>query len=147
MTTPVENPPPVPAKRPALVWIISIFYFVSAGWTMLSFLLIFSGAIPLNEAQKEYFQSQSPVDYGSTLLIGTANLVGAVLLLLLKKPAFHLFATAFGVGLLLTVYQIFTKNWLGAIGGPGLIGAIIGWGISIAVILYAKRLIDRGVLK
>ncbi len=114
---------------------------------MFSFLLIFSGSIPLNEAQKEYFQSQSPVDYGSTFLIGTANLVGAVLFFLLKKPAFHLFATAFGVGLVLTIYQIFTKNWLGAIGGPGLIGAIIGWGISIAVIVYAKRLIDRGVLK
>jgi FtsH-binding integral membrane protein len=147
MTTPTELPPPGPVKRPALVWVISIFYFLSAGWTILSFLLILSGAFPMNEAQKEYFQSQSPVDYGSTFLIGTANLVGAVLLLLLKKPAFHLFATAFAVGLVLTGYQIFTKNWLGAIGGPGLIGAIIGWGISIAVIVYAKRLIDRGVLK
>ena len=147
MTTSIDTPPPVPVKRPTLVWIISIFYFISAGWTMLSFLMLFTGAIPLNDAQREYFQAQSLIDYASTIIIGTANLVGAVLFLLLKKPAFHLFATAFSVGLLLTVYQIFTKDWLGAIGGPGLIGAAIGWSLNIAVIIYAKRLINRGVLK
>ena len=30
----------VPVKRPVLVWIVSVFYFVSVGWTILSFLLI-----------------------------------------------------------------------------------------------------------
>jgi hypothetical protein len=147
MTTIPQEPPPIAVNRPALVWVISIFYFLSAGWVILSFALIHSGTIPLNEAQKEYFRSQTILDYGSTLVIGVSNLVGAVLLLALKKPAFHLFATAFGVGLALTVYQIFAKNWLGAIGGPGLVGAVIGWGISIAIISYSKRLISRGVLR
>ena len=114
---------------------------------MLSFLLIFTGAVPLNDAQKEYFQAQSLIDYGSTICIGTANLVGAVLFLLLKKPAYYLFATAFGVVILLTIYQIFTKDWLNAIGGPGLIGAAIGWGLTMAVIIYAKRLINRNILR
>ena len=31
---------PVLRKRPKLVWIISIFYILSAGWTVLSFALI-----------------------------------------------------------------------------------------------------------
>ena len=141
------TPPPLPTKRPAFVWVISIFYFISTGWTLLSFSLILSGAFPLNEAQREYFQAQTVFDYGSTTLIGLGNLTGAVLLLSLKRYAFHLFASAFGLGLILTGYQIVAKNWLGAIGGPGLVGAAIGWAISIAIILYSRSLIKSGVLR
>lgn len=147
MNTNSQVPPPIPRSRPALVWVISIFYFVSAGWVLLSFFLIYSGSIPLNEAQKVYFESQTFFDHGSTILIGVSNLTGAVFLFLLRKPAFHFFAAAFSVGLALTLYQIFMKNWLGVVGGPGLVGAVIGWGISVAIILYAKRLISRGILK
>ena len=147
MTTISESPPPIPRKRPALVWVISIFYFVSAGWTILSLALIYSGVIPLKEAQKTYFDSQTLCDHGSTLVVVVTNLAAAVLLFLLKKPAFHLFATAFFIGLMLTVYQVIVKNWLGVIGGPGLVGAIIGWGINMAIIIYSRRLISRGVLK
>jgi hypothetical protein len=147
MNTTPQEPPPVPAKRPALVWVISIFYFLSAGWVLLSFFLIYSGAIPLNEAQKAYFQSQTFFDHASTVVIGASNLTGAVLLFLLRKQAFHFFVAAFSVGLALTLYQIAAKNWLGAIGGPGLVGAMIGWGISIAIILYSKRLTTRKLLK
>lgn len=141
------QPPPLPINRPALVWVISIFYFVSAGWVLLSFALIFSGLIPLTDVQKTYFQAQTVFDYGSTALIGGANLVGAVLLFLLRRQAFPFFLTAFSFGLIQTLYQIVTKNWLGAIGGPGLVGAVIGWGISIAIIVYTWRLVSKGVLR
>ncbi len=146
MTT-IPDTPPIAVKRPALVWVISIFYFISAGWVILSFALIYTGSILLNEAQKEYFQSQTIFDHGSTLLIGVSNLAGAVLLLALKRPAFSLFAAAFGVGLALTLYQIVAKNWLGVLGGPGLVGAVIGWAISLSIIFYTRRLIGRGILR
>lgn len=147
MSTTATTPPPLPTKRPVLVWVISIFYFISAGWLLLSFALTFSGAIPMNEAQKEYFRAQTVFDYASATLLGLGNLTGVVLLLSLKRYAFHLFAGAFGLELILTGYQIVAKNWLGAIGGPGLVGAVIGWGISIAIILYSRSLIKSGVLK
>ena len=146
MTT-IPDTPPIAVKRPALVWVISIFYFISAGWVILSFALVYSGSIPLNEAQREYFQSQTIFDHGSTLLIGVSNLVGAVLLLALKRPAFHLFASAFGIGLAVTLYHIVAKNWLGVIGGPGLVGAVIGWAISLSIIFYTRRLIGRDILR
>jgi hypothetical protein len=142
-----SNPPPLPRQRPVLVWVIAIFYWLSAGWTMLSFALIFSGLIPLNDAQKTYFDSQTLFDYGSTFLVGTANILGAIALFSLKRSAFPLFASAFGIGISLVIYQIFAKNWLEAVGGPGLVGAIIGWGISISIIIYSKRLITRGLLR
>jgi hypothetical protein len=72
---------------------------------------------------------------------------GAVLLLLLRRHAYRLLAGAFALGILLTLYQILTRNWLGAVGGAGLVGAVIGWVISIAVILYARGLMKKGVLR
>ena len=147
MTTTPQEPPAIPVKRPALVWVIFILYLLSAGWVILSFALIHSGAIPLNEAQQEYFGSQAILDYGAILVCGALNLAGAIFLFRLKKPAFHLFATAFGLGLAVTGYHIVAKNWLGAVGVPALVGAVTSWGISIAIIVYSKRLISKGVLR
>ncbi len=147
MSTISNARPPAESKRPVLVWVISICYFLSAGWTLLSVALILSGAMPPNEAQKQYFQSLSAFDHGSTIVISGANLLGAVFLFLLKKQAFYLFSGAFTVGIALTVIQIFTKNWLGAIGIPGFIGALLGWGIIVAIILYSRSLITKGVLR
>jgi hypothetical protein len=147
MTSDSVISPQEPAKRPALVWLISIFYVLSVGWTIFSYFMIFSGAIPQTEQVKAYYQSLTIIDYVPSLVIGTAYLVGAILLFLLKKPAFLLFLITFGVNLVFTVYQIFATNWLSAIGGPGLCGAIFGYIINIAIIVYSKRLIDKGVLR
>jgi len=134
-------------KRPKLVWVISIFYILSAGWTILSFALIYSGAISISVAQKAYFDSQNIFDNTLTLVMGSINILGAILLFLLRRHAFHCFLTAFSIGVLMGVYQIIFKNWLGAIGGPGLVGAIIGWFISIAIILYSNKLIKKEILR
>jgi hypothetical protein len=133
-------------KRPGWVWAISILFFLAAGWTLLSFYLIDTGGVPLNAAQEAYFSSLTGVDYGLTILIGLANLSGAVALFLLRKLAFHLFAAAFVGNLLLTASQTLTKGWVAAIGGPGFVGAVIGWALLIAVCIYSWRLVQRGVL-
>ncbi len=135
-----ESPCDIPMKRPTIVWSICIFYLISAGWTLLSYLLIYLRLIPLNEAQEAYFRSLTIFDNGSTVVIAASNLVGAILLFRLKKEAFQFFVAAFVVGLALTGYQIVAKNWLGAIGGPGFVGTVFGWGISVAIIIYSKRL-------
>jgi len=130
-----------------LVWVISIFYFISAGFTILSLALIYSGLAPLRDEQRQYFQSLTAFDHTMTVLIAALNLCGAVFLILLKRPAYRLFRAAFGIAVLVTFYQIIAKHWLSAVEGPGLIGIALGWGVNVAVILYSKRLIVRGVLK
>jgi len=127
-------------KRPAIVWSICIFYLFSAEWTLLSSFLIYSRVIPLNEAQEAYFRSLTIFDYVTTVVIAASNLVGAVLLFRLKREAFHFFLAAFMVSLALAGYQALAKNWIGAIGGPGLVGTVLGWGTSVAIIIYSKRL-------
>ena len=133
-------------KRPAWVWVISVFYFISAGFTLLSFSVIGSGDAQLNSAQQAYFDSLTAVDYVVTITMGSANLLGAVLLFLLKKPAFYLFVGTFCAGILVAVWETITTNWVAAISPGGLVGAAIGWAISLAVCMYCWRLIQRGVL-
>ena len=143
---PDEVPAPVSRRRPAGVWVISLFYVLSAVWTIVGLVLVLGGTFPLPEAQKAYYASLSPVDYGFSLVLCLLTLAGAVMLFLLKRQAYALLLAAFVLGLGQIVYQIVAKNWLAAIGGPGLIGAFIGWGIGLAILLYARRLVGRGTL-
>ncbi len=133
-------------KRPIWVWVISIFYLLSAGYTLLSFYLIHTGAIPLKPVQQAYFDNLSTLDYTITILIGAANFLGAIALFLLRKQAFYLFLSALCAGMLLTILHSIGKGWIAAVGGPGLIGMLLGWGIAVAVIAYSRRLINRGLL-
>lgn len=134
-------------KRPVLVWIIALFYILSGGWTIISFILILSGAVQLNEPEQAYFDTQTNLDILLTIIIGAANLIGAILLFLLRRYAYYCFLGAFSLSILLTAYHILFKNWLTVIGGPGLLGSIIAWLITIAIILYTKKLIKNSILQ
>lgn len=133
-------------KRPVLIWIISIFFVVSAGWALLSFYLVLSGAIPLELQQKEYFDSLSIFDYGYTIAIGLLNLTGAIALFMLRVIAFYVFSSALALNILATIWNIVSKGWLEAIGNSGLVGMLIGLGIAAGVCLYSFNLMKRGVL-
>lgn len=136
-------------KRPGWVWAISIFYFLFAGGILFFLYLIGTGAVPLNAAQETFFSSLTGLEYGLTILMGLANLFGAVALFLLRKFAFNLFVTALGANLLLTALYAETEGLVAAIGGPslaGLVGSLIAWALIIAVCIYSWKLIQRGVL-
>ena len=134
------------AKRPKLVWVVFLFYLFSAAYTALSFFLIFSGAISVTTEQAAYFRNLSMLDWAITALTTTLNLVAAVSLFLLRKIAFYLFAASLVLGFLQTLVHAITTNFVAALGGPGAIGVLIGYAISIAVCTYAWRLKARGAL-
>lgn len=134
-------------KRPALVWIISIFFLVSAGYTLYAFILLISGAVYLNPQQEMYLASLSYFDYITTIGIGVLNLGGAVALFLLRKQAPYFFLGGFILGLASTVYHAVEKGWMVAIGGPGLVGSFLFQVVMITIVIYAFRLRKRGILK
>jgi hypothetical protein len=142
----LPEPPLLPKRRPALVWVISIFYAFSVVSTIASYAIVFSAGFPVTAEQKQYFSSLTPIDHGLTALVLLVNLTGAVMLFLLKKQAPALFTLAFAIGLATVGYQCATRNWFGAVGIAGLIGAVIGWCINLAIITYALLLKKRGVL-
>jgi predicted nucleic acid-binding Zn ribbon protein len=143
----LDIPQPSP-KRPKLVWLVFLFYLFSVAYTALSFLLIFSGAISVTAEQAAYFRNLSAFDYTITVLIATSTLAAAVSLFLLRKIAFHLFAASLGLQILQTLVQTITTNFLTVLGSPGAtgLGLLIGFAISIAVVIYAWILKERGAL-
>lgn len=134
------------SKRPTWVWVISLFFFISAGYTILSYALIYSGSVPLTAGQKAYFSSLSYFDHAAAVTIAFLNITAAVLLFRLKRLAPFFFLSAFFLGLLSFSYQIAAKNWLASINGAGLLGVVIGQLLLVAIIFYAFRLRKRGVL-
>jgi len=135
-----------PAKRPKLVWVVFLFYLFSVVYTALVFLLIFSGSIYVTPEQAAYFRNLSAFDWAMTGLTAALNLAGAISVFLLRKIAFPLFATSLGLSILQTLVHAFTTNLVAALGGPGALGVVIGFAISIAVCAYVWRLRARGTL-
>jgi len=135
------------ASRPALIWVITIFYLISIVFTALSFVLVYSGRIPVNPGTQQYLASLTVFDHVMTGIIVGRNLIATILLFMLRKQAFHLFAAAFTITILSTVYQSVAKGWTQALGGSGVISALIGYGISFSIIMYSFRLRQRGILK
>lgn len=142
----LNQPPPLPKRRPVWVWVISCFYAFSVFSTVVSYAVVFSGFFPTTQAQQQYFASLSFFDHALTAVVLLLNLSGAVALFRLKKQAPVFFSAAFALGLATVVYQWCAKDWFAAVGISGLIGAVIGWAISIAIIVYALRLRKEGVL-
>lgn len=134
-------------KRTKWVWAITIFYIVSVGLTVVSFVFIFSGAISIPDNKKQYFANLTVVDHVLGLLVGGVNLVAAIQLFRLRKMGSYLFLSALALGLVLTIWHAATKGWLAATGNSGLIGTIFGWGIAVAVCVYSWCLNKAGILK
>src|ERR1700759_4831351 len=115
------QPPPLPVKRPPLVWVISFLYFGSVAWSMLSFLFIFSHVVPVNPVQEAYFKSQGVLDYGLSFVVGALNLIGAITLFRLMKSAFIFFLTAFCIAFVFALYHFTTTNWLSVVVSLGIV--------------------------
>jgi uncharacterized membrane protein YecN with MAPEG domain len=134
-------------KRPVWVWAISLFFFVSSVYTLLSFYLIYSGRIPLQSAQKAYLNSLTFIDIGLSVLLLLTNLTAAVLLFLLRKQTFYLFAIALVANLLMTIWHTISNNFMANMSSGRLIGMVIGWIILLVICVYTKHLEKAGVLK
>jgi hypothetical protein len=149
-----------PPARPALVWVISIFYFVCTPIGLISLLLmpfLFSfllhsdAGMRMPEAQRHLLESYGPMDY----ILGAANslivLAGALYLFWLRRPALYCFAATFVISVINLIYKIVFQNWLASMDGPGMIGGIFGmvfgFGLSIAIISYVAYLFYKGVLR
>ena len=133
--------------RPAWVWVITVFYVLSIGFSVLSVALLFSGALPLTPAQRTYFANLGPFDYMMSLGLGLLTLTATIFLFALRKVAVPLFAASLFFNLGFSIVHATTTVWARAMGGSGLIGALIGWAILGIVALYARHLRQLGVLR
>jgi hypothetical protein len=120
-------------KRPLAVWLIFLFYLAATGFTLLGFILVHTGTVPLNEAQEAYFANFSIFDYISAATLGALNITAAVLFFRLRRIAIPLIAGALALNLALSVRAVFRSNWIEAMPPGGLLGACLAWFIALAV--------------
>jgi len=101
----------------------------------------------MSQEQRTYFESPTNSDYALMGVILILNLVAAILLFMLRRAALYVFVVSFAASLLLTIYNIACKNWLAGAGPTGIISAVFGWGVAIAIICYVWQLSRKGVLR
>jgi hypothetical protein len=128
------------------VWVVFAWYVFSAGYTVLSFVLIHSGVVPLTAEASRYLGSLSPLDYAVTVLALVLNVAGAISLLRLRTAALYLFVAALALNVAMVGLHAVTKGFVAALGAGGPIGLVLGYGISVLVCIYVWRLHARGTL-
>jgi hypothetical protein len=129
------------------VWVIAIFYLLSIASTLVSLAAVVTGIESVTPAQKRYFDSLGPIDYLGNLLILLISGWAVVEFFLLRRAAVRAFVIALAMNVALTAFHLMATNWREAAGGSGLPTVIVSWIVSVAVLLYARNLERRGVLK
>jgi hypothetical protein len=132
-------------KRPLLVWLITLFSGLAIVLTLASFVLVYSGRVPLNPAEKSYFQGLGIFDHATTALLMVLNTAGVILLFRLRKSAVPLIVGASALNLALTIRAELVTRWAQAT-GPVHTGAICGVGLALAIAYYAENLRRKRLL-
>jgi len=148
--TGVPGAVPPPAQRPVLVWVICLFMFICMPFSLLGLVfihLLATGAFPVPEAQRHYFESQTAFDYAILILNNVVVLVWAIMLFMLRRVSLYIYIGALGLGVIMLIYNIVAHDWLSVVGIPGLIGAAFGWVLNLAILYYNWHLFRKGVLR
>lgn len=143
----VSAPSQAHHRRPKLIWVISGLYVLSAGWTVLSFFLVYGGLVPQTEAESNYFANLTALDHFTTVALGLLTMAAAIFLFLLRRVAVTLFALALTFNILFSLVHALRTSWVEALGSAGLVGAFAAWLIMGAIYLYARRQAQSGVLR
>ena len=139
----MENSEVQKKKRPVLVWVFSIYFFLTVGFWLLTYFLVYVGIQPMTRAVYEYFGNFTALDYSVFILIGLAQFTGAVALFLLRKIALPIFVTELVV---ISFYTVWYQDTTIAISKQGLMEIYIGYGLLIAVCIYSWKLKEEGIL-
>ena len=128
------------------MWVIAIFYLLSMASTLVSLAAVLTGIVPVTEAQQRYFDSLGPVDYLGNLLILFISMWAVIEFFMMRKAAVRAFLFALALNVSLTMFHLIATNWREAAGGSGLATVVVSWIVSVGVLVYARTLLNRGLL-
>ena len=136
-----------PARRPLGVLLISVYYFFTSAYTLISFTLARSGVVQLDPVSRAYYASVSPADFVLLVLSALLIICAAISLLWLRQIAFPLFCAALALTASINLWHILTRHWVPAARVESVTRAALGWAVMLGVCIYAARLRAQGVLK
>jgi hypothetical protein len=135
-----------PMRRPLGVVLISVYYFFSAGYTLIASTLARTGAVELDPVQRAAVAGVTLTDYLFVVLAACLMLSAAIALLWLRRVAFPLFCAALALTVSVTIWNILTRHWMSARGAGSVMGAAVAWTIMLLVCVYTARLRAQGIL-
>ena len=121
-------------KRPLGVWLILAFYLLGMGFVCFE-VLSFAAYLP-----------NLKILALNAIFVSALNLTGAVLLFRLRKAAVLLFAVAFVYSTAASIPGVLRSNWK-AIDPANLASVAVGIVVALAILFYAMRLRQRGILR
>lgn len=133
-------------KRPGWVWVISIWFMFSTIIFPLSLYMALSGTLPLNAAQQAYYNNLGMLNYLIIAIRVILTFSAGLTLFLLKKVTIKIWLAIIVFAVFSNIYNLMTTEWLKIAGNTGVIGAVVGFMIMIAIYFYTRRLEARGVL-
>jgi hypothetical protein len=141
-------------RRPALVWVISAFYFIVPLLGSVISVAMYVGVFPVPvRSSDSYFASYGRISLAIGLIQSGTDMAGASLLWLLRRQAFHCFIASTILSIFTFWWEVLIRGWVGAIHriSPGMtvpivIGAVTGSGLMLATAVYTWRLTKKGVL-
>lgn len=134
-------------KRPRLVWAILIWYLAALVSSSLSITAVYSGSLDLPPEKVAYFARLTPADHLITVMVAVLNASGAIALFMFRRMSFNLLSTAFTLNVLAAFLQLVRSGLSGALSAGGVIGLLIGYGVTLSVCVYAWKLKKDGVLR
>jgi hypothetical protein len=123
-----------PTKRPLGVWLVLAFYVLGMGFVCFE---VWSFAAYLPNLK---------ILALNAVLVSVLNLTGAVLLFRLRKAAVIFFAVSFVYSTAASIPGVLRSNWK-AVDVTSLGEMAIGLLVSLAILFYAMRLRQRGILR
>ncbi len=160
----VTNKPPVPEitadaheeaeppgrharlNRPKWVWLIFILYLTATLWSVFSYALLYSGAVPTLKARHDLFVTHAPMFVFFSLVTRILFTAAAVALFSMKRLSFYLFSWALILSMGAMVYHVLFNHLTALMALPVLVATFIGWCIAGTVLLYCFSLKARGRL-
>ena len=136
-------------KRSGWIWIISIFYGLSAVWTCISWYIVVYRQRYVTAEVKSYLGGLTAWDYMLTIAQALLSLSAALALFFMRKAAYRLFLAALVVFAISGAWHILAKGWLTAMNSMrgALFGAFAGLALLVAVCFYTHRLSKQGRLR
>ncbi len=135
-----------PKHSKALVvglWVVAIYFFLTSGGTLFSYILLYSGALPLPPEQARYIESLTKSALIFAALPMVLNLVGAILLLLRRRSAFYVLAISAALNVSALGFNVITA---GLPSGVSMIQAFLPYVFLVAVLLFVFILYRKNVL-
>jgi hypothetical protein len=133
--------------RPALVWIIFVYYMFSVVATLITYGVVLSGVLNLSDEVMQSFTKLAATDYAISIAFMLLNTVACILLFRLRKSSFYFFCISIVFSLSVFLGKGLMHGTLASGSWSSYIPIAFGHIIKLAICIYVWRLWKTGVLK